>query len=227
MGDRINIAIDGPASSGKGTVARIVAKTLGFSYIDSGAMYRAVALISRRRNISWDDGRSLADLAGQLAFAFAWSGDDLRIIVGEEDVTALLRNESIGNGASRVAVHPAVRASLLDRQRQVAETGGVVMDGRDIGSVVLPTAELKVFLDASVAERARRRTAEIENRGMTADRQKIEEEIILRDEQDRNRSTAPLLQTPDAVYLDTTGKTAEQAGAEIVALARERIGSVS
>lgn len=224
MGDRINIAIDGPASSGKGTVARMVAKTLGFAYIDSGAMYRAVALFSHRENISWEDEESLSSLARRMSFAFSWSGSDLRIIVGEEDVTGLLRNEAIGIGASHVAVHPQVRASLLARQREVAALGGVVMDGRDIGSVVLPQARLKVFLDASVSERARRRIHEIEKRGLVADHAKIEAEIMMRDEQDRNRSTAPLLQTADAVYVDTTGRTAEEAALEIVGLAQALIG---
>jgi len=216
----INIAIDGPASSGKGTVARKVAVALDYSYIDSGAMYRAVALFARRRRVPWDDGAALTVLAADLAFAFSWKGEWLQLTVGGEDVTEQLRDEAIGNGASQVSAHPGVRSALLGLQRDLAAKGGVVMDGRDIGSVVLPDAQLKVFLDASVEERATRRTAELRGRGLAADLRKIEAEIVARDHQDRNRPTAPLIQTEDAVYIDTTGRTAEQAAQEIVGRAR-------
>ena len=221
MANRINIAIDGPASSGKGTVARKVAESLDFSYIDSGSMYRAVALLALREGISLEDEIGLADLASTMDFEFSWSESKLQLRVGGEDVTEALRKEAIGNGASKVAVHPALRNSLLERQRNLASQGAVVMDGRDIGSVVLPNAKLKIFLDASVGERARRRTAELRSRGLIVEYDTIEAEIVARDTQDKNRKTAPLIQADDAVYIDTTGVTAEQAAEQIVGMAQQ------
>ena len=215
----ITIAIDGPASSGKGTVARIVARNLGYAYIDSGSMYRAVALCARTNGVSWDNESKLAEMTKALDFSFDWTGSVLRLRVNGDDITEQLRNEDIGNGASRVAVYPMVRSVLLEQQRTMAAHGGVVMDGRDIGSVVLPDAELKIYLDASVAERARRRTNELQTRGVVVDFVTVEREIVARDEQDKNRSTAPLIQVEDAVYVDTTSRTAENAADEIVQMA--------
>ncbi|HMV67426.1 MAG TPA: (d)CMP kinase, partial [Myxococcota bacterium] len=161
----ITIAVDGPASSGKGTVARAVARALGYAYVDTGAMYRSVALVASRRGVGWDDEPALADLAAGLSFRFGWDGARLRVEVDGEDVTAAIRADTFGTGASRVSRLPRVRAALLDLQRALGAAGGVVMDGRDIGTVVLPAADLKVYLDADVHERARRRHAEIVGRG--------------------------------------------------------------
>ncbi len=222
----INIAVDGPASSGKGTVARLVAAALGYAYIDSGAMYRAVALFARRKGHSWEDEGALVDTVQQLRFGFAWEDAKLRVSVNGEDVTDLLRHENIGQGASMVALFPEVRRCLLEQQRTMGAHGGIVMDGRDIGTVVLPNARLKIFLDASVRERAIRRTQELQRRGEPAVLEDVETELTARDAQDRNRKTAPLLQASDAVYIDTTGLSADEVAGEIVQMAKMRIGEM-
>ena len=223
MARSITIAIDGPASSGKGTVARLVAQTLGYAYIDSGSMYRAVAFCAQSDGVSWDNEIKLAEMTKKIDFAFQWTGSVLRLRVNGEDVTEELRDEEIGNGASRVALHPMVRSVLLEQQRAMASRGGVVMDGRDIGSVVLPEADLKIYLDASASERARRRTHELNMRGVVVEYATVEREILKRDEQDKNREIAPLIQVEDAAYLDTTRRTAQQAAAEIVQMAMKLI----
>ena len=218
----ICIAIDGPASSGKGTVARMVAQVLNYAYIDSGAMYRAVALLATEAGLELDDGAALESLADGLRFDFQWDGNELRILVNDRDVSSAIRLEHVGRGASDVAVLPRVRAALLGRQRALAAGGGVVMDGRDIGTVVLPEAELKVFLDASVEERATRRFRELQQRAATIEYERLIEEIRLRDAQDRDRATAPLRQAEDAIYLDTTQLSPAQAADRIVEIARRR-----
>lgn len=222
MSTRICIAIDGPASSGKGTVARLVARALDYAYVDTGAMYRAVALVARERGVPWSDGPALGALAAGLDFAFAWDGERLRLRVDGRDVSEAIRDEEIGRGASAVAVHPPVRSALLARQQAMGEHGGVVMDGRDIGTVVLPGARLKVFLDATPEERARRRTLELVARGQPADPQVILAEIQARDLQDATRATAPLLAAPDALHLDSTGRGPEEVAAQIEQIARAR-----
>ncbi|MFT5682081.1 MAG: cytidylate kinase [Myxococcota bacterium] len=215
----IAIAIDGPASSGKGTVARLTARRLDYAYVDTGAMYRTVALIASRRGVSDDDGAALGALTAGLTFRFAWDGERLRVFVNEEDVSDTIRAEAVGQGASRVSVHPPVRTALLDQQRALAVGGGVVMEGRDIGTVVLPNAELKIFLDASLDVRATRRTAEMTRRGLAASLSDIREEIRVRDVRDRTRPVAPLKQAPGAIYVDTSDMTAASAAEHIASLA--------
>lgn len=222
---KLTIAVDGPASSGKGTVARAVARALGYQYVDTGSMYRAVALFARRRGIAWDDAPALAQLAAELRFRFDWDGELLRVEVDGEDVTGALREDAIGNGASTVSAHPAVRTALLEQQRALGARGGVVMDGRDIGTVVLPDADLKVFLDAALDERARRRHEELLRRGEVLRYAQVREAIAERDRQDREREVAPLRQAPDAVYVDTTDLTIRQAVDVLLALANEREGA--
>ena len=216
------IAVDGPASSGKGTAARLVARDLGFVYVDTGAMYRAVALVASRRGIAWDDGAALADMIGGLCFEFGFEDGRFSIGVDGEDVSQLIREETIGQGASAVAVQPLVREALLETQRGLAREQGVVMDGRDIGTVVLPAAELKIFLDAAVDVRARRRHTELIARGEEASFAAVRAELIARDAQDSSRQAAPLAQAEDAVYLDTSDLTPEGARDAIVRLARRR-----
>ncbi len=198
------IAVDGPGSSGKGTVARGVARALGYQYVDTGAMYRSVALVARQRGVSFDDARALARLAEKLSFAFSWDEDLLRVVVDGRDVTRAIRSDDIGLGASYVSRHPEVRAALLGLQRALGAGGGVVMDGRDIGTVVLPDADLKVFLDASLEERARRRHDELIRRGEGVHLGEVREALEHRDRQDRERPVAPLVAAADAVILDTT-----------------------
>lgn len=227
MSAKLTIAVDGPGSSGKGTVARGVARALGYQYVDTGAMYRAVALTARRRGISWGNASEIAAIARALRFAFSWDGDILRISVDDEDVTAAIRKDDIGLGASEVSRHPAVREALLGLQRQLGAAGGVVMDGRDIGTVVLPRADVKVFLDASLPERARRRHEEIVRRGEITTLAEVKGSLELRDRQDREREVAPLRAADDATVLDTTEMSIPEAIAAVVAMTRAVIGSGS
>ncbi|MDG1482110.1 MAG: (d)CMP kinase [Myxococcota bacterium] len=215
----VRIAIDGPASSGKGTVARLTARRLGYAYVDTGAMYRAVALFAQRRGVSTSDSEALGVLTAGLSFGFAWNGSRLTVYVNEENISELIRDEAVGQGASQVSIHPPVRAALLEQQRDLASAGGVVMEGRDIGTVVLPDAELKIFLDASLDVRAARRTAEMTRRGLTASLPQIREEIRIRDVRDRTRPVAPLTQAPGAIYVDTSSMTAAEAAEHIAQLA--------
>ena len=221
----LSIAVDGPGSSGKGTVARSVARALGYAYVDTGAMYRAVALFALRRAIEWDDGPALARLASGLRFDFRWDGDVLRVFVDDQEVTRDLRRDAMSTGASRVSRHPEVRESLLALQRSLADQGGVVMDGRDIGTVVLPNAELKVFLDADLDERARRRHEELVRRGESVSFAQVRETLAARDQRDAERAVAPLRAAPDAVRLDTTHLTVPAAVAAVLELAAERLGA--
>lgn len=219
---RITIAVDGPGSAGKGTVAKGVARALGYQYIDTGAMYRAVALVCRRRGIAWNDDAACAAVAADLSFEFAWTGDLLRVLVDGEDLTAAIRQDGIGRGASDVSALPSVRRALLGLQRALGAEGGVVMDGRDIGTVVLPDAELKVFLDADLDERARRRHEELVRRGEPVPLNQVRAGLAFRDKQDSERAVAPLKQAEDAVYLDSSELSAAQVVQRVLELARER-----
>jgi len=216
----LTIAVDGPGSAGKGTVARGAARTLGFQYVDTGAMYRSVALFSQRAGVRWDDEDAVAEIARNLQFSFIWDGDVLRIIVNDQDVSGLIRTAEIGKGASDVSALPAVRAALLELQRDLGARGGVVMDGRDIGTVILPDSELKVFLVASLDERARRRHEELIRRGEVQSFDDVRSQLAYRDKQDSEREIAPLKQADDAVLVDTTQMTIPQAIEAILTLVR-------
>lgn len=218
----ITIAVDGPGSSGKGTVARGVARALGYQYVDTGAMYRSVALAAQQRAIPWTDEAKLGELARTLRFRFSWDGEVLQVHVDDQDVTSAIRMDQIGQGASLVSALPVVRAALLDQQRALGAAGGVVVDGRDIGTVVLPEAELKVYLDAAIDERARRRHEELVRRGEVVHFTEVRDALDARDRQDRERAVAPLKAATDAVYVDTTDLTIRQAIDVVLALAKER-----
>ncbi|MEC7242690.1 MAG: (d)CMP kinase [Myxococcota bacterium] len=218
----IQIAIDGPSASGKGTVSREVAKTLSYVYLDSGALYRTVALLAARVGIEWTDGGRLADLIAQTRFEVRSNGAAMDVLVNGESVGDAIRTESVGQGASAVAKLEEVRAALLSLQRKLASTGGVVMDGRDIGTVVLPHAELKVFLTASVDVRAERRHAEQLSRGIESSIMDVRQALEKRDEQDANREHAPLCEADDAIRVDSTHRSPAEVVAEIVGLARQR-----
>jgi cytidylate kinase len=222
VGREITIAVDGPGSSGKGTVARAVARSLGYQYVDTGAMYRAVALMADRRGVPRDDEPAVAALATALVFRFAWDGDMLRVLVDDHDVTREIRTEAAGQGASIVSALPAVRTALLDLQRGLARQGGVVMDGRDIGTVVLPDADLKIFLDADDDERARRRHEELIRRGELVAFEQVRAELVERDARDRSRAVAPLRPAYDAILVDSTEMTIRQAVERVLALAQAR-----
>ena len=201
----IQIAIDGPASSGKSTVAKIIAKDFGYTYLDTGAMYRAATYIALRNQISPDEPSQLLELLEQypISFGRAETGEQL-VFVGDVDVTNPIRENEVTNAVSAFAAIPAVREKLVALQQEIARQGGIVMDGRDIGTVVLPQAELKIFLVASVDERAERRYKENLSKGIETDLETLKEEIAARDYKDSHRETSPLKQAEDSIYLDTT-----------------------
>ncbi len=194
------IAIDGPTASGKGTIAEIVAKALGFHYLDSGALYRLVALAAKKSRISFDSEEQLQEVAMRLDARF----EAAEIWLGDEQVTEQIRAEAVGLGASRVAALPGVRSALLQRQRDYRTPPGLVADGRDMGSVVFPDARLKVFLTATAEARADRRYKQLKQKGIPANIAVLLSELRERDARDANRSVAPLAQTPDAWLLDST-----------------------
>ena len=206
------IAIDGPSASGKGTVASRVAAALGWNYLDSGALYRLTALYARQRNVGWTNEAAVAALAAALPAQF----DGQRVLLDGEDVGSEIRSEEIGMGASAVAQLPAVRAALLQRQRDFQTASGLVADGRDMGSVVFPDAALKVFLTASAQVRAERRAKQLglPCEGLAFER--ILADIEARDEADRCRAAAPLVHLPDALLLDTSDMGIEEAVKKVV-----------
>lgn len=213
------IAIDGPSASGKGTVAQRVAAELDFHYLDSGALYRLVVVAAEHGQVALDNEAGLADIALQLAAEFA--GD--RILLRGADVSAAVRSETTGNAASMIAALPAVRAALLQRQRDYRQLPGLVADGRDMGSVVFADATLKVFLTASAEERARRRYNQLKEKDLLGNDgggifDRILQDIVERDERDASRAVAPLKCFPDAHLVDTTQLSIEQAVARIVQL---------
>ena len=218
MNDAPIIAIDGPSASGKGTVAARVAAALGWHYLDSGALYRLVALLALENDIALDDEAALARAAAAMDVAFA----EGRVSLEGRDVGAAMRSEAVSVAASRVAAHPAVRRALLERQRAFRRPPGLVADGRDMGSIVFPEASLKVFLTADVATRADRRHKQLMEKGMYAKMGDVVEELRRRDERDSTRPVAPLRHYPDAIFLDTTGLTADQAAQRILGWWRER-----
>ncbi len=194
------IAIDGPSASGKGSVAERVAEHLNFHYLDSGAIYRIVAFAAHKKNIAWNDAEALGVLASSLAIAFKQG----EIFLEEDRITEAVRSEEMSRGASEVAVHTSVRTALLALQQSFRKAPGLVADGRDMGSVVFPDAQLKIFLTATVETRAQRRYMQLLNRGQEADYLKILSDLEQRDFRDSQRSAAPLKQMPDAILLDTS-----------------------
>ena len=204
----IQIAIDGPASSGKSTVAKIIAKDFGYTYLDTGAMYRAATYIAIQHQINPEEASQLLDLLDQYPISFGRSEDGEQLVyVGDVDVSHPIRENTVTNAVSAFAAIPAIREKLVALQQEIAQQGGIVMDGRDIGTVVLPKAELKIFLVASVDERAERRYKENLSKGIETDLETLKEEIAARDYKDSHRETSPLKQAEDAIYLDTTGLT--------------------
>lgn len=212
------VAIDGPAGAGKSTVARRLAATLGYTYIDTGAMYRAVALAAARRNVPLDDAERLSALASDLRFAFA-NGERPRLLVNGEDVSGEIRTPEISRGSSLVSRWPGVRAALVRQQQRMGEAGGVVMEGRDIGTVVFPNARVKIFLTATVEERARRRCAEMEG---SPSLEEVRREVEERDRRDMEREHSPLRKADDAVEFYTDGLTIDEVVERLAGLVRER-----
>jgi CMP/dCMP kinase len=216
------IAIDGPAGSGKSTAARLLADRLGFVLVDTGALYRGVALAAEERGVSWDDGERLGQLAEGLDLTFEMVDGAPRLRIDGRDRADAIRTAEISRGASAVSRHPAVRRALLARQRRFGSDGGVVLEGRDIGTVVFPDAEIKVFLGAAPEERARRRTAELTERGTPADFTTTLAEIRARDAQDEGRAVAPLRAAEDAVIVDTTDLSIGEVVDRLEAVVRDK-----
>jgi cytidylate kinase len=219
---KLIIAIDGPVGSGKSTVARRVAELLGYVYLDSGAMYRGVAWKALRDHVPLDSYERLAALAGATRIDLLSSDGGFRVLVDGTDVTDLIRSPAVAQAASKVAVIGGVRTVLVAEQRRAAAGGGVVMEGRDIGTVVLPDADLKIFLDASVEVRAERRRLEHEKKGERLEFGEVLEEVRQRDQRDRERAVSPLVRARDAVHVDNTAMSAEETARLIVFLAHER-----
>jgi len=218
------ITIDGPSGSGKGTISRAAARALGWSLLDSGALYRLVALAGRRAGVELTDGVALAKLAGEMNITFGSTPAGGEIVcLGGQEVTGEIRTEAAGNDASKVAALPAVRAALFERQRRFATAPGLVADGRDMGTVVFPEARVKIFLTASADERAARRHKQLKEKGVAATLAALSKEIAERDERDRTRSTAPLVASEDAVLLDSTGMSIDAVVERVLAIVRERI----
>ena len=218
------IAIDGPSGSGKGTVSRAVARDLGWALLDSGALYRLVALAALRAGVGLADGPALARLAEDFDIRFGATpmGEEI-VWLGGRDVTGAIRTEEAGNNASRVAALPELRAALLERQRRFAVPPGLVADGRDMGTVVFPQAPVKIFLTASADERAARRHKQLKEKGVAATLAALSLEIAERDLRDTTRAASPLVASADAILLDTTGMPINSVVERVLAAARERL----
>lgn len=213
---KLQIAIDGPASAGKSTVAKLVAKKIGYVYCDTGAMYRATTYAAKENHVAYDDDQGLKEMLEKTEIRFVPAEPEQKVFVNETEVTKTIRLPEIANNVSTVSAQKSVRADLTERQRMIAEQGGIVMDGRDIGTTVLPNAEVKIFLVASVHERAVRRFKENVEKGIDTPLDVLEKEIEERDYKDSHRKISPLTQAKDAVLVDTTSLSIEEVVAKIM-----------
>jgi cytidylate kinase len=206
------ITIDGPSASGKGTVAQLVAAQLGFHYLDSGALYRIVALATQQQNIAWSDAQAVAEYAKRLHIIF----ENEQVLLNNKDITNDIRTEAIGKGASQVAVHAPLRDALTHMQHAFCKAPGLVADGRDMGTIIFPNAPLKVFLTASTEVRASRRYQQLINKKQAANYDDILQDLLERDERDQNRASSPLVMADDAILLETDNLTISQAVASVL-----------
>lgn len=218
-----NIAIDGPAGAGKSTIAKIVASKMGFIYVDTGAMYRAMALYLIRNGVDKEDISAIESACENADISISYVDGQQVVLLGDENVNGYIRTEEVGNMASVSSANPKVRRKLVALQQKLASEKQVVMDGRDIGTVVLPDAECKIYLTASSAVRAKRRYAELCAKGEKCDINKIEEDIIERDNRDMTRKESPLKQAEDAVLLDSSEMSVEEVANMILAIAKEKL----
>jgi cytidylate kinase len=224
---KIRVAIDGPGGAGKSTMAKALSRACGLHYVDTGAIYRTVGLAALRSGLEPSDGGKVPALLRELEVSVRYEGEEQHMLLNGEDVTGQIRTPEISAAASAVSALPEVRAFLLQTQRDLAARGGVVMDGRDIGTVVLPEAELKVFLTASPEERSRRRFLELQAKGIDQSYEEVLREMNERDRRDTTRAVAPLRPAEDAVVLDSTELSPEQVLDRLVSLVRERSGEGS
>ena len=216
------LAIDGPAGAGKSTIAKAVSRELGWIYVDTGAMFRAVALFLLREGVKADDKEAVRRAVPGAEVTIRYENGEQQVLLNGENVSGMIRTEEVGNMASACSVYPEVRERLLELQRSLAEREPVVMDGRDIGTVVLPDAETKVFLTASVRVRAMRRYKELTEKGAVCDLKEIEKDIEERDYRDTHRETAPLARAEDAVLVDSSDMTAREVTDRLLSLVREK-----
>lgn len=217
-----NIAIDGPAGAGKSTIARRVAAKMQYIYVDTGAMYRAIALYLMRAGVSGDDTEQIAQRCAEAQVSIAYQDGEQIVLLNGENVNGMIRTEEVGRMASKSSAVPLVRELLLNLQRDLAARENVIMDGRDIGTCILPDADAKIFLTASVAVRAKRRFEEEKAKGGTSTYEEIEQKIISRDRDDMNRAIAPLRQAEDAVLVDSSDLTIDQVADRIMEICREK-----
>jgi cytidylate kinase len=216
------VTIDGPAGAGKSTVAKRLARRLGYRLLDTGAIYRSVALVAKKRGVAWTDADACAQIARDLDIRFEWIGEVNHVHVEGEDASTAIRTPDVSQGASQVSAHPPVRAALLDLQRRLGAGGGVVVEGRDTGTVVFPAAEAKFFLSATEEERARRRVAELQAGGTQVDFAATLKEIQERDRRDASRDVAPMIPAADAVLVDSSTQTIEQVVDSLAAVVAAR-----
>ncbi|XEI34238.1 (d)CMP kinase [Aeromonas veronii] len=221
------MTIDGPSGAGKGTLCQLLAEKLGWHLLDSGAIYRVLSLAALHHDVELDSEASLVPLAANLDVQFQVEGELVKVILEGEDVSRTIRTEEVGNAASKIAAFPRVREALLRRQRAFRQAPGLIADGRDMGTVVFPEAEVKIFLDASAEERAQRRYKQLQDKGFDVSFERLLTEIRERDDRDRNRATAPLKPAEDALVVDSTAMTIDEVLATVLAYAEQQLGDVS
>ena len=219
----MNVAIDGPAGAGKSTIAKRVASKMGYIYVDTGAMYRSLALYFIRQGIDKDDEEKISEACKDCDVTIEYVDGQQQVVLNKENVTGLIRTEEVGNMASASSVYKDVRAKLLDLQRKLAKSNDVIMDGRDIGTCILPDAQAKIFLTASVDTRANRRYKELVDKGESPDIDKIKKDIEERDYRDSHRENAPLKQADDAVLVDSSDMTIDEVTDAIIDIIKSRI----
>ena len=220
---KIAVAVDGPAGAGKSSISKIVAKKLGYLYIDTGAMYRSVTWAVLHNHIDVNNQKAVEALLPELDLTMEASDDSCKVFIAGQDVTDFIRTSQVNNAVSIVASYKGVRQYLVERQRLMAEAGGVILDGRDIGSVVLPNAELKIYLTASVEARAMRRYLEVKGTVNEQTLEDIKDSVMQRDDMDKNRKESPLIQVEDAVLVDSSEMTFDETVEHILHLVQERI----
>ncbi|WP_391121688.1 (d)CMP kinase [Psychrobacillus sp. L3] len=223
MTKQIQIAIDGPAAAGKSTIAKKAAELLGYTYVDTGAMYRAITYKAIQSNIDLQDGEKLTNILNKTSIELKPSPKGQLVFLDDQEVTDEIRSKEVTASVSEVAAHADLRKEMVLRQLEMGKNGSIVMDGRDIGTHVLTNAELKIFMSASVEERARRRFLENQKRGISTSLEELIEEIALRDKMDSEREASPLIKAEDAIFIDTTSLTIEEVSEKIMQLAKERM----